>query len=91
MRCFQQNELRHILVRHEQGATHAAEGYARSTGKVGVVFVTSGPGRDECDYWPDGCIARFNSTCGYHRSGADAFDWLGCIPRGRHYWHHQKL
>ena len=41
---FQQNELRHILVRHEQGATHAAEGYARSTGKVGVVLVTSGPG-----------------------------------------------
>ena len=41
---FQQNELRHVLVRHEQGATHAAEGYARSTGKVGVVFVTSGPG-----------------------------------------------
>jgi acetolactate synthase-1/2/3 large subunit len=36
--------LRHILVRHEQGATHAAEGYARSTGKVGVVLVTSGPG-----------------------------------------------
>ena len=41
---FQQNELRHILVRHEQGAAHAAEGYARSTGKVGVVLVTSGPG-----------------------------------------------
>jgi acetolactate synthase-1/2/3 large subunit len=36
--------LRHILVRHEQGAAHAAEGYARSTGKVGVVLVTSGPG-----------------------------------------------
>jgi acetolactate synthase-1/2/3 large subunit len=36
--------LRHILVRHEQGATHAAEGYARSTGKPGVVLVTSGPG-----------------------------------------------
>ncbi|MDH5411533.1 MAG: biosynthetic-type acetolactate synthase large subunit, partial [Alphaproteobacteria bacterium] len=41
---FQQNQLRHILVRHEQGAVHAAEGYARSTGKVGVVLVTSGPG-----------------------------------------------
>ena len=41
---FQQNELRHILVRHEQAAVHAAEGYARSTGKVGVVLVTSGPG-----------------------------------------------
>ncbi len=41
---FQQNSIRHILVRHEQAAVHAAEGYARSTGKVGVVLVTSGPG-----------------------------------------------
>ena len=41
---FKQNRLRHILVRHEQGAVHAAEGYARSTGKVGAVLVTSGPG-----------------------------------------------
>ncbi len=41
---FKQNQIRHILVRHEQGAVHAAEGYARSTGKVGVVLVTSGPG-----------------------------------------------
>mgnify|MGYP002379927919 CR=1 FL=1 len=41
---FQQNEIRHILVRHEQGAVHMAEGYARSTGKPGVVLVTSGPG-----------------------------------------------
>lgn len=41
---FQQNDIRHILVRHEQGAVHAAEGYARSTGKPGVVLVTSGPG-----------------------------------------------
>ena len=41
---FQQEELEHILVRHEQGAGHAAEGYARSTGKAGVLLVTSGPG-----------------------------------------------
>ena len=41
---FQQNEIRHVLVRHEQGAVHAAEGYARSTGKPGVCLVTSGPG-----------------------------------------------
>jgi acetolactate synthase-1/2/3 large subunit len=41
---FQQDKLRHVLVRHEQGAVHAAEGYARSTGKVGCVLVTSGPG-----------------------------------------------
>ena len=41
---FQQNRIRHVLVRHEQGAVHAAEGYARSTGKPGVCLVTSGPG-----------------------------------------------
>ncbi len=41
---FQQNDITHILVRHEQGAVHMAEGYARSTGKPGVVLVTSGPG-----------------------------------------------
>ncbi|MDU8911281.1 acetolactate synthase 3 large subunit [Aestuariicoccus sp. MJ-SS9] len=41
---FLQNDIRHILVRHEQGAVHAAEGYARATGKPGVVLVTSGPG-----------------------------------------------
>ncbi|MDC1213267.1 acetolactate synthase 3 large subunit [Rhodospirillales bacterium] len=41
---YQQNQVRHILVRQEGGAVHAAEGYARSTGKVGVVLVTSGPG-----------------------------------------------
>lgn len=41
---FQQDDVKHILVRHEQGATHAADGYARATGKPGVVLVTSGPG-----------------------------------------------
>ena len=41
---FNQSQIQHILVRHEQGATHAADGYARATGKPGVVLVTSGPG-----------------------------------------------
>ena len=41
---FQQDKIKHVLCRHEQGAAHAAEGYARSTGKVGVLLVTSGPG-----------------------------------------------
>ncbi len=41
---YEQNSVQHILVRHEQGATHAADGYARATGKPGVVLVTSGPG-----------------------------------------------
>ena len=42
---FKNNKIKHILVRHEQAAVHAAEGYARSTGKTGVVLVTSGPGQ----------------------------------------------
>ena len=41
---FRQDKIEHILVRHEQGATHAADGYARATGRAGVVLVTSGPG-----------------------------------------------
>ena len=41
---FKQDKVRHILVRHEQGAVHAADGYARASGKVGVALVTSGPG-----------------------------------------------
>ena len=44
MSYLNKKKIRHILVRHEQAAVHAAEGYARSTGKVGVVLVTSGPG-----------------------------------------------
>src|SRR3979411_2203991 len=62
---FQQDKVQHILVRHEQGAVHAAEGYARSTGKVGCVLVTSGPGATNavtgltdalCDSIPLVCI-----------------------------------
>jgi acetolactate synthase-1/2/3 large subunit len=45
---FQQTEVEHILVRHEQAATHMADGYARSTGEVGVVLATSGPGATNC-------------------------------------------
>jgi len=41
---YTQKDVKHILVRHEQGAVHAADGYARSTGKPGVALVTSGPG-----------------------------------------------
>ncbi len=45
---FKQDRVKHILVRHEQGATHAADGYARASGKPGVVLVTSGPGATNC-------------------------------------------
>lgn len=76
---FKQNRLRHILVRHEQAATHAAEGYARSTGKVGAVLVTSGPGATNAitgltdammDSIPMVCITGQVPT---HMIGRDAF------------------
>ncbi|MEM7120902.1 MAG: acetolactate synthase 3 large subunit [Pseudomonadota bacterium] len=76
---FQQNHLRHILVRQEGGAVHAAEGYARSTGKVGVVLVTSGPGATNCvtgltdalmDSIPIVCLTGQVPT---HLIGNDAF------------------
>jgi acetolactate synthase-1/2/3 large subunit len=76
---FKQNRLRHILVRHEQAAVHAAEGYARSTGKVGVVLVTSGPGATNavtglldalCDSVPVVCLSGQVPT---HLIGNDAF------------------
>ena len=76
---FKQNRLRHILVRHEQAAVHAAEGYARSTGKVGVVLVTSGPGATNAvtgltdalmDSIPIVCLTGQVAT---HLIGNDAF------------------
>jgi len=76
---FKQNRLRHILVRHEQAAVHAAEGYARSTGKVGCVLVTSGPGATNtvtgladalCDSIPLVCLTGQVPT---HLIGNDAF------------------
>ncbi|MFZ1210720.1 MAG: thiamine pyrophosphate-binding protein, partial [Pseudolabrys sp.] len=76
---FSQNQVRHILVRHEQGAVHAAEGYARSTGKIGCVLVTSGPGATNsvtgltdalCDSIPIVCITGQVPT---HLIGNDAF------------------
>ena len=83
---FKQNKVRHILVRHEQGAVHMAEGYARSTGKVGVVLVTSGPGATNAvtgltdalmDSVPVLCLTGQVPT---HLIGTDAFqeaDTLG--------------
>ncbi len=76
---FQQNAIRHILVRHEQAAVHAAEGYARSTGRVGVVLVTSGPGATNAvtglvdalmDSIPIVCLTGQVAT---HLIGNDAF------------------
>src|SRR5689334_5463980 len=76
---FKQNAIRHILVRHEQAAVHAAEGYARSTGRVGVVLVTSGPGATNAvtgltdalmDSIPIVCLTGQVAT---HLIGNDAF------------------
>ena len=93
---FQQEELKHYLVRHEQGAGHAAEGYARSTGKPGVLLVTSGPGATNAvtplqdallDSIPLVCIAGQVPTA---LIGSDAFqeaDTVGITrPCTKHNW-----
>ena len=93
---FQQDKIEHILVRHEQGAGHAAEGYARSTGKVGVVLVTSGPGATNMvtpltdalmDSIPIVCLTGQVPT---HLIGNDAFqecDTVGITrPCTKHNW-----
>lgn len=93
---FQQDKIQHILVRHEQGAGHAAEGYARSTGKPGVVLVTSGPGATNMvtaltdalmDSIPLVCITGQVPT---HLIGNDAFqecDTVGITrPCTKHNW-----
>ena len=80
--------IRHILVRHEQGATHMADGYARATGQVGVAIATSGPGATNMvtgiatammDSVPIVCITG--------QVGSQA-DWLGRLPGNRHHRHH---
>src|SRR5690349_8065629 len=93
---FQQDKVQHILVRQEGGAVHAAEGYARSTGKVGVVLVTSGPGATNAvtgltdalmDSIPVVCITGQVPT---HLIGNDAFqecDTVGITrPCTKHNW-----
>ena len=93
---FQQEKVRHVLVRQEGGAVHAAEGYARSTGKVGVVLVTSGPGATNAvtgltdalmDSIPVVCITGQVAT---HLIGNDAFqecDTVGITrPCTKHNW-----
>ncbi len=93
---FQQEKIRHILVRHEQGAGHAAEGYARSTGRPGVALVTSGPGATNMvtaltdalmDSIPMVCITGQVPT---HLIGNDAFqecDTVGITrPCTKHNW-----
>ncbi|MAB14883.1 acetolactate synthase 3 large subunit [Parvibaculum sp.] len=94
---FQQNKIRHILVRHEQGAVHAAEGYARSTGKPGVVLVTSGPGATNAvtgltdalmDSIPIVCLTGQVAT---HLIGSDAFQEADTVGITRHCTKHNWL
>jgi acetolactate synthase-1/2/3 large subunit len=93
---IQQDEIEHILVRHEQGAGHAAEGYARSTGKPGVALVTSGPGATNMvtpltDALMDSIpIVCFSGQVPTHLIGNDAFqeaDTVGITrPATKHNW-----
>ena len=94
---FKQNKIRHILVRHEQGAVHMAEGYARSTGKVGVVLVTSGPGATNAvtgltdalmDSIPILCLTGQVPT---HLIGTDAFQEADTIGITRSCTKHNYL
>jgi glyoxylate carboligase len=72
---FKQKVCEHILVRHEQGATHAADGYSRATGKPGVALVTSGPWSNKCNYRACNCLYGFNSTCSNFWSGSKPSNW----------------
>jgi acetolactate synthase-1/2/3 large subunit len=94
---FHQEKIRHILVRHEQGAVHAAEGYARSSGKVGVVLVTSGPGATNAvtgltdammDSVPVVCLTGQVPT---HLIGSDAFQECDTVGITRHCTKHNYL
>src|SRR5690606_30601240 len=93
---FQQDEVQHILVRHEQGAGHAAEGYARSTGKAGVMLVTSGPGATNAvtplqdalmDSIPLVCITGQVPTALIGSDGFQECDTVGITrPCTKHNW-----
>jgi acetolactate synthase-1/2/3 large subunit len=94
---FQQDFVNHVLVRHEQGAAHAAEGYARSSGKVGVLLVTSGPGATNAitgltdalmDSIPLVCITGQVPT---HLIGSDAFQECDTVGITRHCTKHNYL
>ena len=94
---FKQNRIRHILVRHEQAAAHAAEGYARSTGKPGVVLVTSGPGATNAvtgitDALMDSIpIVVLTGQVATHLIGSDAFQECDTVGITRHCSKHNYL
>ena len=76
----QEYGVHHVLMRHEQCAAHAADAYARISGKVGVAIATSGPGSNQSGHrYRDGSHG-FLSHSLYHRASADISDRHGCIP-----------
>ena len=85
---YKQQSIQHVLVRHEQAAIHAADGYARATGEVGVALVTSGPGRHERSDRHRHGLHGFDPDGHRHRPGADAGDRPRCLPGVRHRRHH---
>jgi len=94
---FQQDKVTHVLVRHEQGAVHAAEGYARSSGKVGCVLVTSGPGATNAvtgltDALLDSVpLVCFTGQVPTHLIGSDAFQECDTVGITRHCTKHNYL
>ena len=88
---FNQDKVRHILVRQEGGAAHAAEGYARSSGKVGVLLVTSGPGATNAITGLTDALMDSDSARLHHRPGADPPHRLRRVPGMRHDRHHPQL
>ncbi len=94
---YEHPKLKHILVRHEQAAAHAAEGYARSTGKPGVVLVTSGPGATNaitgiCDALMDSIpMVVITGQVATHLIGSDAFQEADTVGLTRHCTKHNYL
>jgi acetolactate synthase-1/2/3 large subunit len=94
---FRQKQIQHVLVRHEAGAVHAAEGYARSTGKPGVVLVTSGPGATNAvtgiaDALLDSIpLVVLTGQVATHLIGSDAFQECDTVGITRHCSKHNYL
>ena len=82
---YKQDDIKHILVRHEQGASHMADGYARATGKPGVCLVTSGPGATNAvtgiatAYMDSIPMVVLTGQVPTHAIGSDAFQEVDCI------------
>ena len=88
---FKQSGIKHYLVRHEQGATHMAEGYARSSGKVGVVLVTSGPGATNAVTGLTDALDGFDPARLHLGPGFNRAYRLGRLPGMRHGRHYPAL